>query len=128
MSRYLKTQLVEQALRNTPWTPPATVYLALYLTDPTTEDVGVEPDVSLNYARLPVAFSPSSGGEAKNTLQLTYPNAGMRWGTVGWWGLRTAPTGGYLLWFGQLAVAQLVDVDYIARINAAALAASIERQ
>lgn len=42
LSNYLENKLIDHVLRNTAYTPPATVYLALYTTDPTDADSGTE--------------------------------------------------------------------------------------
>lgn len=41
-SNYLEDALLNHVLRNTAYTPPTTVYAALYLSDPTDEDKGQE--------------------------------------------------------------------------------------
>ena len=42
MSNYLENALINATLRNTGYTSPTTVYLALYTTDPTDADAGDE--------------------------------------------------------------------------------------
>lgn len=42
MSNYLENALINATLRNTSYTSPATVYLALYTSDPTDADSGTE--------------------------------------------------------------------------------------
>ena len=50
MSNYLENALVNAVLRNTSYTSPATVYLALYTSDPTDADAGTEVS-GTSYAR-----------------------------------------------------------------------------
>ena len=60
LSPYLASALYRHVLTNTPYTPPATVYLALY-TDATTECT------ASGYARQPVTFGPDQDGHGKSS-------------------------------------------------------------
>ena len=106
VSTYLRNQLVNCALRNTPYTPPATVYLALYTSDPTTEDVGTEISGG-GYQRQPINFGApiaagSGSGVVSNTATITFPQATAAQGTAAYAGIRDAQTGGNLLFFGPM--------------------------
>jgi hypothetical protein len=81
MSNFLENALINATLRNTSYTSPATVYVALYTTDPTDADTGTE--VSGNgYARQSVTFGAPSNGASVNSGAVEFPQATGSWGTI----------------------------------------------
>lgn len=100
ISNYLSAALLNEVLRNTAWTGPATVYLALYTSDPTAADTGTEVSGGA-YARQPIAFAaPTLVAGAQtvvNSAEVAFPVATADWGLISHVGLRTAATGGNLL-------------------------------
>jgi hypothetical protein len=100
ISNYLSAALLNEVLRNTAWTGPATVYLALYTSDPTAADTGTEVSGGA-YARQAIAFAaPTLVAGAQtvvNSVEVAFPVATADWGLVTHVGLRTAATGGNLL-------------------------------
>lgn len=105
ISNFLTAALLNQVFRNQAYTRPATIYVALYTSDPTKADTGQEVKGGA-YARQTVTFSAPAieGGKQtiKNSAQIQYAVATADWGLVTHVGLRDAATGGNLLYFGQL--------------------------
>ncbi|WP_314587927.1 hypothetical protein [Paenibacillus terrigena] len=101
ISNWLSAAMLNAALRNTTFTPPSTIYLALYTSDPTAADTGTEVSGGA-YKRLPIVFSApalENGNQTvKNTTDVEFPIATSDWGQITHVGLRTALTGGNLLW------------------------------
>ncbi|WP_430042550.1 phage tail fiber protein [Paenibacillus dokdonensis] len=101
ISNWLSAQFLNAALRNTPFTPPSTIYLALYTSDPTAADTGQEV-VGGGYTRRVITFAApavESGKQTvKNNSDVQFPVATANWGLVTHVGIRTAATGGNLLW------------------------------
>ena len=101
ISNWLSAAFLNAALRNTTFTPPATVYLALYTSDPTQADTGTEVNGGA-YARQAITFAAPSIVDGKQTVKnaadVEFPIATADWGLVTHIGLRTAVTGGNLLW------------------------------
>lgn len=129
VSTYLRNQLVNCALRGIAFTPPAHVYLALYTSDPTTEDVGTEI-AGNGYARQQLTFgapiaSGSGSGVCNTTADTTFPQATGAQGTATHGGIRDALTGGNLLFFGPLAQAQAIAVGGIVQFKAGQVSAGI---
>ena len=60
MSNYLENALINATLRATTYTSPATVYVALFTTDPTDANSGTEVTGG-GYARTAVSFATASG-------------------------------------------------------------------
>lgn len=103
VSNYLAVALLNQVFRNQAYTRPATVYLALYTTNPTAADTGTEVSGGA-YARQPITFGApvvDSGKQTiKNSAQIQFPVATADWGTITHVGIRDALTGGNLLYHG----------------------------
>jgi hypothetical protein len=101
ISNYLSAALLNAVLRNTAFTSPATVYIALYTSDPTAADTGTEVNGGA-YARRPITFAAAAIESGKMTVKMSadveFAIATADWGLVTHIGLRTAATGGNLLW------------------------------
>lgn len=101
ISNWLSAAVLNAALRNIPFTPPATVYLALYTSDPTSADTGTEV-IGGGYKRMAITFAAPSLEDGKqtvkNSVEVEFPIASADWGLVTHVGLRTAETGGNLMW------------------------------
>lgn len=101
ISNWLSAGLLNAALRNTAFTPPTAIYLALYTSDPTQADTGTEVTGG-GYVRQAVTFTAPAVVDGKqtvkNTADIEFPIASADWGLVSHIGLRTAATGGNLLW------------------------------
>jgi hypothetical protein len=124
MSNYLENALVNATLRNTSYTSPTTVYVALYTTDPTDADTGTE--VSGNgYARQSVAFSSPSNGATSNSAAVEFPQATGSWGTVAYIGLRDASSGGNLLYHTALDASKTIATGDVFRISAGSLTVTL---
>lgn len=124
MSNYLENALINAVLRNTSYTSPATVYVALYTSDPTDADTGTE--VSGNaYARQSVTFGAPSNGSSTNTGAVEFPQATGSWGTVSYIGLRDASSGGNLLFHTALDEAKTIATGDVFRIAIGSLSVTL---
>lgn len=105
MSNYLATALLNQVFRNTAYTRPSTVYVALFLTDPTAADTGQEVTGGA-YARQAVTFGAPTAVSGKltieNSAEVSFPVATADWGLVTHIDIRDAATGGHSLYSGEL--------------------------
>jgi len=114
ISTYLRTTLLDAVLRGVPFTPPTTVYVALYSTSPTDDDAGAEL-VGGSYARQPVTFGAPSGSPptALSDVEVDFPVATAAWNggaPIGYAGVRDALTLGNLLFWGPLTVPIVVPI------------------
>jgi len=124
ISNYLENALINATLRNTAYTSPTTVYVALYTTDPTDADTGTE--VSGNaYARQSVTFSAPSNGATSNSAAVEFPQATGSWGTVAFIGLRDALSGGNLLYHTPLDASKTIATGDVFRIAIGSLTVTI---
>ncbi len=119
MSNYLAIALLNEVFRNTAYTRPTTLYLALYTSNPTASDTGQEVNGGA-YVRKIVTFGvptsenytiyhPTTGQQVivskrtiKNSTDIVLPTATADQGLISHIGIRDAATGGNLLYFGSL--------------------------
>lgn len=113
-SDYLEGALLDATLRNTTYTSPSTVYLALFLSDPTDAGTGTECS-GTGYARQSVAFS-RSGAVASNSSAIEFSAAGNSWGTITHFGVLDASSSGNLLYHGALTASKTIATGDIFRV------------
>jgi len=124
MSNYLEDALINATLRNTAYTSPTTVYLALYTTDPTDADTGTE--VSGNaYARQSITFGAPSNGVSTNTAAIEFPQATGSWGTVAYIGIRDASSAGNLLYHTALDASKTIATGDVFRVAIGSLSVTL---
>lgn len=124
MSNYLENALINVTLRNTAFTAPSVVYLALYTSDPTDADTGTEVSGG-SYARQSITFGAPSNGVTTNSADITFPTATGSWGTIGWVGIRDALSGGNLLYHSPLDTSKTVTSGDVFRINTGNLSVTL---
>jgi len=124
MSNYLENALINATLRNTTFTSPATVYVALFTTDPT--DAGTGTQVSGgSYARQSATFAAPSDGASTTSADITFPTATGDWGTVSYFGIYDASTSGNLLYHGALNNSKTIQTGDILKIEAGNLTVTL---
>jgi hypothetical protein len=107
MTDYLENKVLEHTLGKMAYTMP-TIYVALYTATPT-EAGGVNELAGAGYSRMQATFGSATNGQIANNQNVVFPVATANWGNVVAVGLVDAPTGGNLLWYGNLDVAKLIS-------------------
>lgn len=127
---YLEGKVLGHALGFAAWNPPpALIYVGLCTSQPSSTTPGAEVTGGA-YVRLTGTFAISATPNvAVNTATIEWPAATSSWGTLGWFELWDAPTGGNRLFQGTLIdpvsgvpVTRIIGAGDILRIPAAALA------
>ena len=113
-SRYLSNKVLNNALVNTAYTPPAIVYTALNTTASTVTAPGAE-DADVNYLRVATTFSTSTLGTTSNSGILAFYGAGRAAGSANIveaaiYDSLTSGGSNNELYFGMLAVPKTVSV------------------
>jgi hypothetical protein len=124
MSNYLEDALINATLRNTSYTSPATVYVGLYLTDPTDANTGTEVSGG-SYARTAVTFGAPSNGASLNDAAVEFPQATASWGTVAYIGILDASTSGNLMYHTALDTSKTIDTGDIFKIAIGSLSVTL---
>lgn len=101
-SNYLQTKIVRHVINAAAYTAPATLYLALYTSDPTKADTGTEATGGTPaYARKAITFGTEANGTVANSASISVD---VPTGTITHWGIRDASSGGNLMYFDDFDV------------------------
>jgi len=124
MSNYLENALINATLRNTTYTSPATVYISLWTTDPTDAGSGTEVSGG-SYARTSVTFGAPSNGVTTNSAAVEFPQATASWGTVAYFGINDASTGGNLLYHSPVTTSKTIDTGDIFKFASGSISVTL---
>lgn len=113
-SDYLENKVLAHVFGGSPYTAPATLYLALYTVAPTDAGGGTEVSGG-SYARQTCAFTVT-GNLASNTAAVEWPVATGTWGTVVAVGIFDASASGNLLGYGNLTSSKSIASGDVFRI------------
>lgn len=103
-SDYLENKLIDHTLRNVTYTPPSTVYIALFTSS--ASNAQLEANTITNevtggsYARQSASFSAASGGSTSNSAILTFSSLPAT--TISYAAVMDASTAGNVLYYAQL--------------------------
>jgi hypothetical protein len=122
---YWANKALDEALGGVDFTPPPTLYIALYTAAPSAGGGGTEVSGG-SYARVAVTndlthWPSASGGSKSNALTITFPTATADWGTVVAVAIMDASSGGNELYFGSLTQSKVVSNGDTAQFAASAL-------
>jgi hypothetical protein len=122
---FMENKIIDHMLRNQSYTPPATVYVALFTT--ATSDAGGGTEVSGGaYARQAVTLAAASGGASENSAEISFPQATADWGTITHAALMDALTGGNMLMHTALDESKTVNNGDTFKINAGDLDVTVD--
>ncbi len=109
-SDYLENAVLNATLRGVAYTSPATVYVALFTSDPTDAATGTEVSGGA-YARQAITFGAPSAGTCSNSADVLFPIATAAWGTITHIGIFDAASGGNLLYSAALTTSKTIAAD-----------------
>jgi hypothetical protein len=124
-SNYLENKVLDHVLRNTSYTSPSTVYVGLFLSDPTDAGSGTECTGSA-YARQTLSVTTASGGIVTSSADVTFPQATGSWGAITHLGLLDALTSGNLLMHTPLTTSKTIDNGDILKISSGNLTVTLD--
>jgi len=112
-SDYLENKLLNHVFRNTAYTPPTTLYLALFTSAPA--DAGGGTEVSGGgYARQALSFAAAASGSIASNAAVSFTASGADFGTVVATGIFDALTGGNLITWAAMTPATVDNADTLA--------------
>jgi len=103
MTNYLQNKVLDASLRNTAYTSPANVYVALYSTVNTVTTAGTELSGD-GYSRQLVTFAAAANGIANSNAAVTFTSTGNAWLPAVSVGITDASTAGNILYYQNGAV------------------------
>lgn len=129
-SDFLENELLDHILGGgggAAWTPPATVYIALFTVAPNDAGSGGTEVSGGSYARTAGTFATAaSGGSKSNSAAVTFPTASGSWGTVVAFGVYDAASGGNLLMSNNLTASKAVASGDTAQFAIGTLTATLD--
>ena len=126
LSTYAQGQINNTLLRATNWTAAATVYLALFVSDPTPAAVLANETTYTGYARQSCGASPFTAidgtGTTQNSNTIVFPAVGGSTSvTIGFWAIFDALTNGNMLLSGPLTASKTLNPTDVPSFPAASL-------
>jgi hypothetical protein len=115
-SNYLENKVLGHVFGGVSYTAPATLYAALFTSDPGETGSGTEVSGG-SYARQTITFTVT-GNQASNTAAVEFPTATGSWGTVTYAAIYDASTSGNLLAYGALSSSKTIASGDVLRIPA----------
>lgn len=115
-SNYLENKVLGHVFGGASYTAPATLYVALFTSDPGETGSGTEVSGG-SYARQTVTFTVT-GNLASNTAAVEFPTATGSWGTITYAAVYDASTSGNLLAYGALTTSKTIASGDVLRIPA----------
>lgn len=118
-----KNAVLDKLFGATNFSPAATYYLGLSTTLPTDTGGNVNEPAGGGYARVAItndgtSWVAASAGEKTNANDLVFAEATALWGTMGWWVLYDAVSGGTFHCWGVLQTARTIDIGDVFRFLA----------
>jgi hypothetical protein len=103
MTNYLQNKVLDASLRNTAYTSPANVYVALYSTVNTLTTAGTELSGD-GYSRQLVTFGSAANGVSNSNVAVTFTSTGNAWLPAVSVGIVDASSSGNVLYYQNGAV------------------------
>tara|TARA_B110000977_G_scaffold60434_1_gene82072 strand:+ start:3950 stop:4339 length:390 start_codon:yes stop_codon:yes gene_type:complete len=126
MSNVLELALLNSTLNGAAFTPVNDPYISLWTSNPTDAETGTEVSGG-SYARVTSAFPNATTNTVQTSSDITFPAATATWGTVGWIGLHSAPTGtGNMIYHTALDAAKTIDDGDVFKITAGNLSVTLD--
>jgi hypothetical protein len=124
ISNYLRNRALNHFFRGTASTSPATLFVGLFLNNPTAASTGTEVS-GTGYIRKAVTFTAPVTEDGKqviaNATDIEFDPAGANWGNVTHAEIRDAVTAGNAYYYGALTSPKLIETNDVLRINAGEL-------
>jgi hypothetical protein len=118
-SNYLENKVLDHVLRNTAYTQPSGLWLALFNNTSTNTAANLEAGTLTDetstsgtaYARQTVAFAASSSGTAATSATVTFTAATANWGTITHVAIMDGATAGAgnVLFYGAVTTAKTIE-------------------
>ena len=128
-SDYLEIKLLDDLFGNAAYAPPATLYVALSVADPTEDGSGVSEPVGNGYARVPstsIDWNAAVAGAINNSAVLSFPQATGPWGNCTHFAIFDAAVAGNMLAYGILTLAKSFNNGDTASFAAAAFTVTLD--
>jgi hypothetical protein len=132
-SNYLENKVLDHVLKNTAYTQPSALYLALFNNTSTATAANLEAGTltdetstsGTGYVRKTVTFAASSGGTAATSATVTFDAATASWGTITHVAVMDASTAGNVLFWGAVTTSKTIDTGDTFQVTSGNLTISL---
>jgi hypothetical protein len=127
-SDYLENKLLNHTLRNTAYTQPSGLYLALFTASTGLETNSPSAEISTSgtaYGRTSIAFDVATTGTTQNTGAVTFSPATSNWGTVTHIAVMDASTSGNVLFHGAVTTSKTIETGDTFQVSIGNLSISL---
>ena len=124
-SNYLENELLDHVLGGSAYTSPSAIYVALSTGSFNDDASGTELSGN-GYTRKAITFGTASSGSIASNSAVEFDTATGSWGSVGFFGLFDASTGGNLLYHGAFTSAKTIATGDILKIASGSLTVSLD--
>ena len=130
-SNYLENKVLDHVLKNTAYTQPANLYLALFTNTSGSAATNLEAGTLTDevsggsYARKTVAFAAASAGSAATNATVTFDAATANWGTVTHVAVMDALTSGNVLFWGAVTTPKTIETGDTFQVSSGNLTISL---
>ena len=119
-SNYLENKILDHVLKNTAYTQPSSLYVALFNNTSGNAASNLEAgtltdEVSSSgtaYSRKTVTFAASSGGTAATSAAVTFNVATASWGIITHVAVMDSATSGNVLFWGSVTTTKQIDTAH----------------
>lgn len=129
ISNYMEERILNHFFKGVSSSPPGTLYIALFLNNPTDAATGTEVSGS-EYARKVITFGEVSQIEGKATISnsddIEFDQAGDNWGLVTHAAIYDDLTGGNMYYYGPLENPKDVQTSDILKVLAGELKLTLD--
>lgn len=132
-SNYLENKVLDHVLKNTAYTQPSNLYIALFNNTSGNAAANLEAgtltdEVSASgtaYARMSTTFAAASGGTAATNATATFATATASWGTITHVAVMDQATSGNVLFWGAVTTSKAIDTGDTFQITTGNLSISL---
>lgn len=117
-TNYTENAILNEVFGGTAFTAPTTLYIGLSTTTVTETGGGITEPVGNNYSRVAVSnnltnFPTTSTSTKQNGVAFNFPQASGNWGTVTYFFISDANSGGNIIAYDDLTIPKTVEANDI---------------
>ena len=124
-SNYLELKLLDHVLGSTSYSQPSAIYVALSTGSFNDDNSGTELTGN-GYTRKAITFGTASSGSIASNSAVEFDTATGSWGSIGFFGLFDASSGGNLLYHGAFSASKTIETGDILKIASGSLTVSLD--
>ncbi len=124
-SNYTELKVLDHALKTAAFTVPTGLYIALSTSTVADDGTGMTEPIGGSYARVACnTWNAASSRSVANTGTVSFPEASSAWGTITYFAVMDAATGGNMIAYGALSASKAIAFGDNASFQSGAITVS----